>query len=65
MRHHKIKNDVLIVNTSKDPIINELDLEEALNNDKVDGVDVVSKEPILSTNSLLKSKNTIITPHIA
>lgn len=63
----KMKDGVLIVNTSRGPIINEPDLAEALDSGKVGGaaVDVVSKEPILSTNPLLKSKNTIITPHIA
>ena len=63
----KMKDGVLIINTSRGPLINEKDLAEALDGGKVGGaaVDVVSTEPIKGDNPLLKAKNVIITPHIA
>ncbi|MGL5437621.1 MAG: D-2-hydroxyacid dehydrogenase [Lachnospiraceae bacterium] len=63
----KMKDGVMIVNTSRGPLIVEEDLRDALNSGKVGGAacDVVSTEPIKMDNPLLQAKNMIITPHIA
>jgi glycerate dehydrogenase len=63
----KMKDGVLLINTSRGPLIVEEDLKDALDRGKVAGaaVDVVSTEPIQMENPLLSAKNCIITPHIA
>lgn len=63
----KMKDGVMIINTSRGGLIVEEDLKDALNSGKVAGAacDVVSTEPIEMNNALLSAKNIIITPHIA
>lgn len=63
----KMKDGVIIINTSRGPLIVEEDLREALESGKVSWAasDVVATEPIKNDNPLLKAKNMIITPHIA
>lgn len=63
----KMKDGVIIINTSRGPLIVEDDLKLALESGKVRaaGLDVVSTEPISKENVLLKTKNCFITPHIA
>ncbi|MEA4901344.1 D-2-hydroxyacid dehydrogenase [Desulfitobacterium sp.] len=63
----KMKDGVMLINTSRGPLIVEEDLAEALNLGKVRGaaLDVVSNEPIRADNPLLTAKNCYITPHIA
>lgn len=63
----KMKDGVILINTSRGPLINEKDLAKALREKKVYAAacDVVSTEPILPDNPLLGCYNSILTPHIA
>lgn len=63
----RMKDGVIIINTSRGPLIKEEDLRDALISGKVYGaaLDVVSEEPISKDNPLLGLPNCIITPHIA
>ena len=63
----KMRPGVLILNTSRGPLINEADLAEALKSRHVAGaaLDVLSSEPPSPSNPLLSAPNCIVTPHIA
>ena len=63
----KMKKNSIIVNTARGGIINEIDLEKALNEDLIfaAGLDVFSSEPIENNNPLLKNKKVILSPHSA
>ena len=63
----KMKPTSFLVNTSRGALINEADLRDALDKGTIAGaaVDVISKEPMLEDNPLLRAKNIIITPHMA
>ena len=54
----KMKKNSVIVNTARGGIINERDLNKALNENLIfgAGLDVFEKEPINSDNPLLKNK---------
>ena len=63
----KIKNNAIIVNTSRGGIINEEDLYWALKNRRIygAGIDVYEKEPPTNNDPLLTLDNILLTPHNA
>lgn len=62
-----MKPSAFLINTSRGPVINEADLADALNHEKIAGaaLDVLETEPCKKDNPLLYAKNCLITPHIA
>jgi glycerate dehydrogenase len=63
----KMKPSAFLVNTARGPLVDEQALADALNSDRIAGAacDVVSAEPIVPGNPLLRAKNLTLTPHIA
>lgn len=63
----RMKDGVILINTSRGQLVDEAALRAALDSGKVRaaGLDVVSAEPILPDNPLLGAKNCILTPHMA
>tara|TARA_A100001037_G_C15152675_1_gene640582 strand:- start:6304 stop:7293 length:990 start_codon:yes stop_codon:yes gene_type:complete len=63
----KMKQNSILINTSRGEVVNQLDLIRALNEGRIfgAGLDVLEDEPILENNSLLSMDNVVITPHLA
>ena len=63
----QMKDGVILINTSRGPVIQDADLAAALKSGKVyaAGLDVAAVEPIPADNPLLGLENVIFTPHIA
>ncbi len=63
----QMKSSAYLINTGRGGLIVEADLKYALENNQLAGagLDVLSVEPPVNSNSLIGVKNCIITPHIA
>ena len=61
----KMQQSAYIINLSRGPVINEKDLEVALENKSIfgAGLDVTSQEPIALDSQLMSYENIILTPH--
>ena len=66
-RMKDMKNTAVIINTARGGIVNEIDLNQALNEKVIlgAGLDVFTNEPINLDNPLLKNKNVLLSPHTA
>ena len=64
---NSMKKNSIIINTSRGGIINEIDLNNALNEKVIfgAGLDVFEKEPVKKDNPLLKNNKVILSPHSA
>jgi len=62
-----MKKNAIIINISRGGVVNEEDLNTALNNKIISfaGVDVFEKEPPDTSNPLLKNKRVLLSPHAA
>ena len=62
-----MKKSAVIINTSRGGVVNERDLNEALNNKIIygAGLDVFEKEPPDNANPLLTNENVLLSPHAA
>ena len=61
-----MKKNSFLINTSRGPIINEIDLIESLKSDEIAGVglDVYDKEPLPQDHKLRFLPNALLLPHI-
>ena len=66
-RLRSMKSTSVLINTSRGPIVNEIDLIKALENKIIAGagLDVFESEPIDPSNKLLNMNNVVSTPHVA
>lgn len=62
-----MRPETIIVNTARGPLVNEVDMAEALTNGTIAAyaTDVMSKEPPQKDNPLFGCNNAFITPHLA
>ena len=64
---NSMKKSSILINTARGGVVNEKDLNEALNKNYIfgAGLDVYENEPISLNNPLLKNKKIFLTPHAA
>ncbi len=64
---HEMKPSAILINTSRGPLVNEQDVAEALNGNRLRAycADVLSEEPPHADNPLLHNEKAFITPHTA
>ncbi len=62
-----MKKNAIIINTSRGGVINEIDLDRAINKNIIfgAGLDVFDKEPVDINNPILKNKKVLLSPHSA
>jgi glycerate dehydrogenase len=62
-----MKSTAIIINTGRGPLVNDLELAQALNDNAIAAyaADVLTVEPAEEGNPLLSAKNCYLTPHIA
>jgi D-3-phosphoglycerate dehydrogenase len=63
----KMKKNCIIINAARGGVINEIDLDRALNENLIfgAGLDVFEKEPPDQNNPLLKNEKVFLSPHTA
>ncbi|MDR1018285.1 MAG: C-terminal binding protein [Lachnospiraceae bacterium] len=63
----RMKNTSIIINVARGGIINEKDLDKALQNGEIAGagIDCMLGEPVSKNNPLFQNENLIVTPHMA
>ncbi len=63
----KMKKTAIIINTSRGGVVNELDLNKALNENIIfgAGIDVFEQEPVNKKNPLIKNNRVLLSPHSA